>query len=76
MTTTETMTTTLFLAFNEDGDVAADADRDTAIDRLKDEYGGNFCRVVEMKVAIPNFVDMHASFTVPAERVETVEVTA
>ena len=74
--TTETKTATFFLAFNEDGDVSGDMDRDTAIERLRDEYGGNFCRVVEMTLTIPEFRDIPASFVIPPEKAETVEVRA
>lgn len=72
---TQTNTATLFLAFNEDGNVAADTDRDVAIERLSDDHGGYHVRVIELKVAFPVQADLQASFTVPADRAETVEVT-
>lgn len=69
-------TTTIFLAFNEDGDIAADQDRDTAIERLRDDFGGDFLRVIEMTVTLPDLADIQATFTVPADKVETIAATA
>ena len=43
--------TTLFVVTNEDGNVTADADRQTAINRMLEQYGGSNLNV--MDVAIP-----------------------
>lgn len=67
---------TLFLVTNEDGDVTADMDRDAAIERMNDDYGGEILRVVEMKVKVPRPRDYVASITLPEEGGEVVtEVT-
>lgn len=73
---TTTNTATLFLAYNEDGEVAADMDRDAAIERLRDEIGGTIFRVVEMTISLPAIPDLQATFTVPAEKAEPVTVEA
>lgn len=72
--TAETKTATFYLAFNEDGDVAGDMDRDAAIERLRDEYGANHVRVVEMAVTIPEIRDIPASLVIPPDKAETVEI--
>ena len=70
----ETNTATLFVAFNESGDVAADQERDVAIERLRDDFGGDHFRVVEMTLTLPAPVDIQATATIPADKSETVKV--
>lgn len=72
--TAETNTTEFFLAFNEDGNVAGDEYRDEAIERLRDQFGGEHIRVVKMTLNLPKPADIEASMTVPAGASETVEV--
>ena len=66
----------LYLVYNENGDVTADMNRDAAIERLRDEIGGNIFRVVEMTINLPDIPDLQATFTVPAEKAEPVIVQA
>ena len=43
----------LFIVSNEDGDVVADMDRDAAIKRMEEEYGGGLLRVEAFNVKVP-----------------------
>lgn len=66
--------TTFFLCYNEDGNVTGDEDRDAAIYRMNDEYGGQTLRVIEMTVKVPRPVDLKASMTLPDIAPEPVEI--
>lgn len=57
---------TLYVVYNEDGDMTADTDRDEAIERMNDTYGGEQVRVVEIRVEVPRPKDLQASITLPA----------
>lgn len=76
--TTETvyMDADLYIVTNEDGDVTADSDRDTAIERMADEYGGATLRVTKMAIKIPRPRDAQAELTLPVEGGETITATA
>lgn len=65
---------TLYVVYNEEGDMTADTDRDTALERMNDEYGGNVYRVIEMTVKVPRPVDVKASMTLPDVAPEPVEI--
>lgn len=43
----------LWLVANEDGDITADTDRDAAIERMNDDFGGEFLRAFQIKVRVP-----------------------
>lgn len=74
--TTVYIENTLWLITNEDGDITADMDRDAAIERMNDDFGGATLRVIEMKVKVPRPSDIVASITLPEEGGEVVtEVT-
>lgn len=64
---------TLFVVFNEDGNVTADSDRDTAISRMNDDYGGAELRVIEVTLKVPRPKDYLASITLPEVAPITVE---
>lgn len=66
---------TLWVVTNEDGDVTADSDRDTAIERMTDEYGGATLRVTKMTIKIPRPRDAQAELTLPVEGGETITAT-
>lgn len=66
----------LYLVYNENGDVTADMNRDAAIERLRDDFGGDIFRVVEMTVDLPGIPDMKAEFVVPVEKAGPVIVQA
>lgn len=74
--TTETtwIETILYIVTNEDGNVTADEDRDTAIERMSEDYGGQTLRVTEMTVKIPRPRDAQAELTLPIEGGETIKV--
>lgn len=65
---------TLWVIYNEDGNMTADTDRDLAIERMNDEYGGQTLRVIEMTVKVPRPVDLKASMTLPNVAPEPVEI--
>lgn len=74
--TTETvyMDADLYIVTNEDGNVTADEDRDTAIERMSEDYGGQTLRVTEMTIKIPRPRDAKANLTLPIEGGETIKV--
>jgi hypothetical protein len=59
--------TMLWIVFNEDGDVTADQDRDTAIQRMTDQFGGERLDVMEVAIPIKRPADYLASITVRPE---------
>ena len=65
---------TLYVVYNEEGDMTADTDRNAALERMNDEYGGNVYRVIEMTVKVPRPVDVKASMTLPDVAPEPVEI--
>lgn len=65
---------TLWVVTNEDGNVTADEDRDTAIERMSEDYGGQTLRVTEMTVKIPRPRDAQAELTLPIEGGEIIKV--
>lgn len=73
MTDTVYTENTLYVCTNEDGDITADMDRDAAIERMRDYYGGEILRVIEMKVKVPRPRDYVASITLPDEGGEVVQ---
>lgn len=75
MSETNYIDVTLYVVWNEDGDVTADTDRDTAFERMRDDVGGNEHRCVEMTIKVPRPVDLKASMTLPDVSPEPVEVT-
>jgi|GEM_PF-4288816 len=72
MSDTVYIETTLWMAYNEDGNIVGDEDRDNAIERLRDDFGGEHIRVIEMKVKVPRPRDYVASITLPEEDGEVV----
>ena len=67
--------TDIYLVTNEDGDVTADSDRDAAIERMTDDYGGAIFRVTKMTIKIPRPRDAKAELTLPVEGGETIKAT-
>lgn len=57
----------LWVVINEDGDVTADADRDTAIERMRDDYGGDRFRIIETIIKTPRPKDYLAHITLDAD---------
>lgn len=74
MTTTQIIENTLFLAYNEDGDVVGDMDRDAAIERIRDDFGGEHVRVIKMAVKVPVPRDPEATLTIPEGAAEEITV--
>lgn len=76
--TTETvyLDAELFIVTNEDGNVTADSDRDSAVERMNDEYGGQTLRITKMAIKIPRPRDAQAELTLPVEGGETITATA
>lgn len=72
--TTNYVENTLYVVYNEEGDMTADTDRNAALERMNDEYGGNVYRVIEMTVKVPRPVDLKASMTLPDIAPEPVEI--
>lgn len=72
--TTNYVENTLYVVYNEEGDMTADTDRNAALERMNDEYGGNVYRVIEMTVKVPRPVDVKASMTLPDVAPEPVEI--
>lgn len=60
-------TATLWIVTNEDGNVTGDADRQTAIDRMMQQYGGERLDVKEVFIPISRPADYIASITVRSE---------
>lgn len=50
----------VYVAYNEDGDFAADADEDAAVERLAEEIGAARIRVVSIRVNAPEPRTIHA----------------
>lgn len=63
---TNFVTATLYVCYNEDADMTADTDRDSAIERMRDDWGGEQIRVIEMTVRVPRPKDLTVSVTLPA----------
>jgi hypothetical protein len=61
---------TLYIVINEDGDVTADADRETAIERMRNDYGGDTFRIIEMEIKTPRPKDYIASLILNDENGE------
>lgn len=61
---------TLYIVINEDGDVTADADRETAIERMRNDYGGDTFRIIEMEIKTPRPKDYVASLILNDENGE------
>lgn len=79
--TTETteivwMETEFFIVTNEDGNVTGDEDRDAAIERMADEYGGQTLRVTRTMIRVPRPRDAQAELSLPVEGGETIRITA
>ena len=64
----------LYVVSNEDGNVTADDDRDTAIERMCNNYGGQTLRVLELKLRIPRPADTKTEITLPVEGGNTIKV--
>ena len=56
----------VYVAYNEDGDFAADSDEEAAVERLTEEYGGTFVQLVQIRVNAPAPVT-HDAGTVSAK---------
>lgn len=56
---------TFYLAINDDGDMAGDMNRKSAINRLVNEFGGDCIRVIALAVTVPAMRDMTASLSLP-----------
>ena len=52
----------LYLAVNEDGDITADMDRDAAVKRMEEEYGGNDIVVVTVRAKVERRPDALLDF--------------
>lgn len=70
-----TQRATLYVAFNADGDLYADSDRDTACDAFVDNVGNVPFRVVEVTLTLPSVEDIQASLEITTQG-ETVEAEA
>lgn len=57
----------LFLVWNEDGDVVADMDHDTAIERLTDDFGGQMRREMKITISIPLPKPIETKIDIPEE---------
>lgn len=55
----------LWLVWNEDGDVVADTDHDTAIERLTDDFGGSVRREMKLTLSIPLPKPIEATINIP-----------
>lgn len=55
----------LFLVWNEDGDMEADMDHDTAIERLNDNFGGSVRREMKLTLTVPLPKPIEAAITLP-----------
>ena len=55
--------------------MTADSDRDVALERMADEYGGHVIRVLKMKVRVPSVPqDPEATLTLPVDGGEMIQV--
>ena len=59
--------TLFYLATNAEGDVCGDEDRNTAVKRLQDQYGGETITVSTLKVMVPRPAGYVASIIVRDE---------
>lgn len=59
--------TTLFVVTNEDGNVTADADRQTAINRMLEQYGGSNLNVMDVAIPVKRPNEYLQSITVRPE---------
>lgn len=75
MSETNMIEATLYVVWNEDGDMTADTDRDTAFKRLNDDFDGHELRCIEMTISVPRPVDLKVSITLPDVAPKPVEVT-
>ena len=73
-TETEWAETEFFMVTNEDGNVTGDEDRDTAIERMRDDYGGDILRVTRMTIKVPVPKEATATMVLPEDVSTPVEV--
>jgi len=74
-TTTEFHETEFFMVTNESGDVTGDVDRDTAIERMRVDHGGDILRVTRMMIKVPVPKQTEVTLELPELRGDEVNVT-
>ena len=62
---TETKKVELWVVFNEDGDMEADTDLGTALEKLTENFGGHQIRELKLTFVLPAIAVPEATITVP-----------
>ncbi len=55
----------IWVAYDEHGNLAADTDRDSALDQLSRRHGPSACRVACIYVTIPRITDVELNVDIP-----------